>query len=223
MKKKIFTLGLLVMILMALAGEAGAQCCVAPTNLRVRSISRHEAELRWNRVTQVGCTTPTKYRVQYRVKGTTTWTTIIVRTKKDDVRGDTSVRNLTPSTTYQWRVQGICSSTSKTAFIAGPDFTTLAFAVSSAVTSSSPQNKLSVTASPNPAVSVLNLTGHAKETGPVEIQIISQTGFMVFHKSYNFNSYDFSTSIDVSKFQKGTYMVRVNGKTEKASLTIIKE
>jgi hypothetical protein len=222
MKKKFFTLGLLAMILMAFAGQVTAQCCVAPTNLRVKSIGKREADLKWTRVKQTGCTTPVKYKVQYRVAGTTTWNTIMVRTMPDDVTGDTTAKGLLPGITYQWRVQGICSATSKTAFINGPNFTTLALAVV-ATNGLSSQDKLAVTASPNPVVNQLKLTGHIQIEGPVDIQIVNQTGFTVFHQSFNFNSYDFNTSIDFSRFQKGIYIVAVSAKTERVTLNIIKE
>jgi hypothetical protein len=146
----------------------------------------------------------------------------MVRTMPDDVTGDTTAKGLTPATTYQWRVQGICSSTNKTAFINGPNFTTLALAVV-ATNGSSLQDKLSVTASPNPVVNQLNLAGHVQIEGPVDIQIVNQTGFTVFHQSFNFNSYDFNKSIDFSRFQKGIYMVAVSAKTERVTLNIVKE
>jgi hypothetical protein len=146
----------------------------------------------------------------------------MVRTQPDDLKGDTTALGLTPITTYQWRVQGICSSTNKTVWVNGPNFTTLAPAIVT-TTGSSSQDKLSVNASPNPVVSQLNLTGHVLVEGPVDIQIVNQTGFTVFHQTFNFNSYDFNKSIDFSRFEKGIYMVAVSAKTERVTLTIVKE
>jgi hypothetical protein len=226
MKNRIFTLGLLgAMVFTLLSSQSLAQCCVAPANLTVTSIGKAEADLQWQRVKQTACTTPVLYRVQYRVSGTTIWTIVNVRTRKDDQFGDTTLKGLTPATTYQWRVIGICSSTNKTAFVKGPNFTTLAAPAITAtsVSSASAQGKLTVTAYPNPVISELKLTGQLKTNDPIDILIVNSTGQTVFHQSYHFNSGDFSTFVDVSKLSAGVYIVVLSNKTEKAVLNILKQ
>jgi len=225
MKTRTFTLGLLA-VLMCFAGlQAAAQCCVTPANLTVKSVGRREADLQWKRVVQTGCITPVRYKVQYRVLGTATWTTVMVRTRKDDKFGDTMVSGLTLSTTYQWRVQGICSSTSRTAFVNGPNFTTLAAPVvtTSAVSSNSLQGNLTATVYPNPVGGEMNITGYLKVSGPVDVQLLNSMGQAVFHQSYNFSQGDFSTKIDVSKLHTGIYTMIACNKAERVSLTIVKE
>jgi len=225
MKTRIFTFGLGILLsALTISSRSGAQCCVAPANLTVKSLGRTEADLQWQRIKQASCTTPVKYKVQYRQLGTTAWTSVIVRTKRDDKFGDTTIKGLTPATTYQWRVQGICSTTSKTAFIDGPNFTTLAAAaVTVSSSSSSLQEKLTITAYPNPVNSELKVSGHLKAGGLIDVQIVNSTGQVVARHSYNFNSGDFSASIDVSKLPTGVYIVVVDNKGEKATLNILKQ
>lgn len=216
MNTRIFTSGLLLIIMVSLlSAQASAQCCVAPTNLRVKSLGRTEADLKWSRVFQGGCTTPVRYKVQYRVLGATTWTTVMVRTKKDDLTGDTTVRNLTPATTYQWRVQGICSSTDKTSWVMGPNFTTLAM----------PQalSMGEINAYPNPVGSELNLAGSLKAGGTITVQIMNSLGQSVLERSFNLNAGKFNTTIDVSNLKSGIYKVIVNNNTGSTTLNIIKQ
>ena len=216
MNTRIFTSGLLLIIMVGLLSvEASAQCCVAPTNLRVKSIGRHEADLKWTRVFQASCTTPVKYKVQYRVHGTNTWTTLMVRTKKDDVAGDTTVRNLTPATTYEWRVQGICSSTSKTDWVMGPNFTTLATPQAISIGE--------INAYPNPVGNQLNLTGTLKAGGSIKVQVMNSFGQAVLERSFNLNAGTFNTTVDVSSLKSGIYQVMVTNNTGSATLNIIKQ
>src|SRR6266513_3073631 len=116
MKTKVFTSAILLLSLMAFTTTSSySQCCVAPANLTVTHIEATHADVQWDRLTQVGCTTPKKYKVRYRIVGTTTWTNVTVKVHMDDPTGDTSLNNLTPSTTYQWQVRGICNGGVKTA------------------------------------------------------------------------------------------------------------
>jgi hypothetical protein len=76
---------------------------------------------------------------------------------------------------------------------------------------------------PNPVAGELKLTGHLNAGGTVTIQIINSVGQTVLRESYNFNSGDFNTGIDVSKLPPGVYLVVVNDKTERTALSMIKQ
>jgi hypothetical protein len=241
MKSRQFTLGLMVLILTELLSfKTVAQCCVAPVNLEPipecttpppEPIICSTAKLQWNRVQEAGCTTPITYKVQWRVVGASVWTNRIVTTNPDATTGFTKTDPplvCKCRRTYEWRVRGICSDTNKTAWVQGPDFTLtgnpfpISFATSSASAASS-QDKFTVAAYPNPVAGELKLLGNLKAGGPVNVQIINSVGQTVVRQDYNFNPGNFSTGIDVSKLPPGVYLVVVNDKTERATLTVLKQ
>jgi hypothetical protein len=250
MKSRQFTLGLMALILIQLISfKTVAQCCVASVNLT----EKHEYAcstfpfpqcfqyeyLQWQRVQKTGCTTPVKYKLQYRSVGDSLWTTVIVTVKKPDAKF--GYADVGPGrcycyplpchciVTYEWRVQGICSDTSKTAWVAGSNFTLISqgerfpIVTTSSASATSSQSKFTVAAYPNPVASELNLSGNLKAGGPVNVQIINSVGQTILLQDYNFNSFSFSTSVDVSKLPPGVYLVVVSDKTERATLSIVKQ
>ena len=77
-------------------------CCTKPTNIAVSNVTQTGATVSW-----VGNACAVKYRLQYRVQGTTTWTTksitapIVTKT----------LTLLTPNTIYEYRLRSDCNST----------------------------------------------------------------------------------------------------------------
>jgi hypothetical protein len=238
MKSKQFTLGLIVLILIQLLSiKTLAQCCVAPVNLTDAikwSICGgghcyNAAFLRWQRIQKAGCTPPVKYRFQYRMNGGINWVSFIVTTKPNAKFGEKIIGPPTCACriNYEWRVQGICSDTNKTDFVDGPNFSLKGTGIFPFTTSStsdaSSQGKLTVAAYPNPVAGELKLSGNLKAGGPVNVQIINSVGQTILRQGYNFNPGNFNTGIDVSKLPPGVYLVVVNDKTERATLTVLKQ
>ncbi|MEY4594116.1 MAG: hypothetical protein RIQ47_526 [Bacteroidota bacterium] len=91
-----------------------ATSCGDATNLTVGSITSTTAALSW---TAVGGAL--SYNIQYKTSTATTWTTVTSTTSSRSLTG------LSPSTTYNWRVQAVCNGLSGI-YLAGTDFTTLA-------------------------------------------------------------------------------------------------
>jgi hypothetical protein len=248
MKSKQFTLGLMALILSQLLSlKTVAQCCVAPVNLTEQTTILYSdppliirvgsvAVYRWQRVQQAGCTTPVKYKIKWHFVGEpdSLWFTKIVTTAPDasfvDYM-DTCKEKCCPSgncfseTSIEWRVRGICSGTNKSDWVHGPDFKLVSSAsvTTSSASDASSQGKFTVTAYPNPVAGELNLSGNLKAGGPVTIQIINSVGQTVLREDHNFNSGNFNTGIDVSKLPPGVYLVIVNDKAERATLSIIKQ
>lgn len=73
--------------------------CATPSNTNQTNITQTSATLTWGSVASA-----TNYTVQYRVSGTSTWTTVTI--------SNTSfpLSNLTCNTTYEWQVRANCSS-----------------------------------------------------------------------------------------------------------------
>lgn len=87
--------------------------CDAPTGLSASSITSSGATLSWSAVSGA-----LNYNLQYRVNGTSTWTTV------SSISGTSyNLSGLSGSTTYQWQVRTNCSSTNSS-YTAGANFTT---------------------------------------------------------------------------------------------------
>lgn len=87
--------------------------CGTPSGLAASSITSSTATISWTAVSGA-----TSYNVQFRVVGTTTWTTGTVTSASASLSG------LTASSNYEWQVQANCNGT-LSAFASGT-FTTLA-------------------------------------------------------------------------------------------------
>ena len=96
--------------------------CNAATGLTTSAISTTTATFSWT--ASAGATS---YNIQYRVVGTTTWSTGTSTTTSFNASG------LTASTNYEWQVQTVCASGSS-AFTASATFTTAAVAICNAPT-----------------------------------------------------------------------------------------
>ncbi|MCK7589584.1 GEVED domain-containing protein [Subsaxibacter sp. CAU 1640] len=94
----------------------GAVSCTAtvPTGLSASNIGSSTATLNWNSVT--GAT----YDLQYRIVGTSTWTTVAVTGTSTNLTG------LTASTQYEAQVRSKCSGGSNSAYSSSVNFTTTA-------------------------------------------------------------------------------------------------
>ncbi|HEY5406027.1 MAG TPA: fibronectin type III domain-containing protein [Ginsengibacter sp.] len=87
--------------------------CNTPGSLTTTAITNTSATLGWASVSGAA-----SYNVQYRVVGTSTWTSVNIATNSYNATG------LTAGTNYEWQVQTVCSGTSTSAFTASVNFTT---------------------------------------------------------------------------------------------------
>lgn len=78
----------------------GSTTCATPTGLTATSITLNSATLNWAAVS-----TATSYNIQYKLASGSTWTTLT------SVTTSVSISGLNASTTYQYKVQAVCSST----------------------------------------------------------------------------------------------------------------
>lgn len=78
----------------------GSTTCATPTGLTATSITLNSATLNWASVS-----TATSYNVQYKLASGSTWTTLT------SVTTSVAISGLNASTTYQYKVQAVCSST----------------------------------------------------------------------------------------------------------------
>jgi GEVED domain-containing protein/fibronectin type III domain protein len=93
--------------------STGVATCNTPTGTTTSSITNNTATFGWAAVSGA-----TGYNVQYRIVGTTTWSTGTATTNSYNAT------SLTAGSNYEWQVQTVCSATSTSTFTASTDFTT---------------------------------------------------------------------------------------------------
>jgi len=82
------------------APGGGGTSCGTPSGLSASAITTTDATLNWN-----GVSGSTSYSVQYRVNGTSTWTTVTSTTNSK------TISSLIANTTYNYQVQANCNGT----------------------------------------------------------------------------------------------------------------
>jgi hypothetical protein len=184
--------------------------CDKPTNVKATNITATSAKIRWAAVSAAS-----KYTLQYRVQGTTTWTA-----KSTNVASYT-ITGLTAATTYQYRVRSVCTVT-------GTDqsqYTTIA----TFTTTASPENSVSqnglhaITISPNPARDAFKLQLNSSVNGKVSITVIDAVGQKIISETRNASAGLNEFSVDVSKFSRGVYLVQVETNDQKIVKKLVKE
>ncbi len=88
--------------------------CVAATKLKVTNVTATSATLSWT----MPASSAVGFRLSYRILGTTEWTN-----KKIAVSTSYNLTNLSPSTSYEWRIRTLCNSDTSN-WKRGKDFTT---------------------------------------------------------------------------------------------------
>jgi phosphatidylserine/phosphatidylglycerophosphate/cardiolipin synthase-like enzyme len=96
------------------AGTFATITCVTPTGLTAAAVSTGTATISWTAVSGA-----TGYNLNYRITGTTSWTTVAVTGSSYTLTG------LAAGTTYDIEVQTVCSGTSTSLFSSIGSFTTL--------------------------------------------------------------------------------------------------
>jgi len=172
--------------------------CIPPIEgLDASNVSSTSAKVEWD---TVGCVIG--YKVQYRVIGTTAWTT-----KK--VNGNIGFKKLTglaPSTTYQWKVSSHCSASSFSSFSGLQTFTTDPLRVDlNTVLITTPIN---FSVFPNPASNGLWLKIETEEN-KAGLQLYDVMGKVIMVRNLNKETGDYEQQLDISTLPPGVYYLTV--------------
>ena len=89
--------------------------CNAPTGISSSLVTSNSAALSWSAITGVA-----SYNIQYRIVGTTSWTTT------NSTSNTKMLTGLTPSKNYEFQIQTVCNTISSSIYSAISNFTTLA-------------------------------------------------------------------------------------------------
>lgn len=178
------------------------------------NVTGTSATLNW---TAVGCAAG--YKVQYRVKGTSAWTTKNIATNTPTI----NLTGLTANTTYQWHVATKCvnnGSTSFSAYSATKLFTTAAaFTAKNTTANGQVMNGTAIQVQPNPATtSAMLLIGGTVKNATVSISDV--TGKVLWKTgAVNTNR----IMLPVANFAAGIYLVKLVNGGEMKVVKLVKE
>ncbi len=192
--------------------------CSVPTNLFTDNISNSKAIVHWDVMPEA-----LKYKVQYRITGSGTWTSVNANTNSYTLTG------LVSNTRYQWRVKTICSNnpTVSSDYSAINKFKTLAGAFSEISINKAAEEtdvkQAGLQLFPNPATQMVNLQLNNINESNVDVKLYDLTGKELKHYQFVINSKIFNHQIDVSFLSPGSYIIEIFGSKQKWSQVLIKQ
>ncbi len=178
--------------------------CPAPGGGFVtNSITSVSAKVNWNAVT---CASG--YQVQYRVLGASAWIT------KSATGANRTLNNLSPSTTFEWKVSTKCSGSNPavySAFSAKHNFTTAPLRQGDPVVTEPIAEEIQqATVIPNPATDKITVGFECNSTH-AGIRVCNQNGQLVYQQSLESEEGVYTGTIDISGWPAGLYCVMMNG------------
>jgi len=170
--------------------------CAKVTALSVSSVSSASATLNW---TGVSCTN--KYKIQYRVQGTTHWTSVYSTTNSYTITG------LTANTIYEYRIETYCSESGS----ANSGYTAIqTFTTTMRIGSGFAATKQMMNIYPNPAENGATIQFTLIQRSRVYIGVYELSGkAIVILLNDDMEQGEHSVLINTNQFSKGIYMVKM--------------
>lgn len=180
--------------------------CQTPTNISSTNLNPTSVEISWN-----GVLCATKYTLQYRILGTTSWTsiTIISPTTSKTISG------LSANTTYQYRLRTICVTGSVFSNYSGIKTFTTPLRLGNYDDDSSAKFILY----PNPCNDKIIIKHSEQIVEPVHLEIITLDGKLIFQMDCIIES---ETEIDINKFPTGMYLLTLKTSNYSINKKLIK-
>ena len=192
-------------------GSACAPCptgsCDAPAGTAAVNIKRRRATLTWDAVPDA-----ISYTVQFRLGGTTTWTS-------EATTSETSITasSLSNGTSYEWHVRSNCTG-AQSAYSGICSFT------AGQSNSSSCAGERAVLAGvsvyPNPAGSMVRIEAEMNGEAPVTITLTDALGRVALTRQLGA---DLALDLDVSDLEAGLYLVRATNGMEEQVIRLMVE
>ena len=169
--------------------------CFVPTGLLATGITATSALLNWTAVTGA-----ISYTIQYRVPGTTAWayTTSTINSK--------TISGLTPTTTYEFQVQAMCSATDSSGYSISTLFTTLP---STTVVTSNTEDLNSLYIYPNPATKDATISYYLSSAQNVNMRIYNIVGQEIISVEHGEIQQPGTHKYNISIPAPGVYFVKV--------------
>jgi len=181
--------------------SSAAKLVPLPTNPTTSNIMQTSVKFNWTTLTS--CIEQSK--VQYRVVGNPTWTTKKITNTNQNV----TINGLTANTPYEWQVAAVDTSggsttTTLSAYVPGPNFTTLL-----KVGSSLDDQDASLSVYPNPASSSVHVSFENGTEGEVTMKLFDVNGRTVFVQHQSEASGNVNEQIDLSALNAGVYALQI--------------
>jgi hypothetical protein len=185
--------------------------CPAPASgFNVTNITSNSAALTWN---VVDCAKG--YKIHYRVKGTTAWTTAQINSNI----GAVSLTGLTSNKIYQWRIATKCKSdvVVYSSYSANKQFTTAAsFAVNNAIADARVETRSSFNkVYPNPANNTAVVLVTSNKISSYSFELTDVSGKVLQSKTGKLSREENKIVLDVSNYTPGIYLINVIDKEGK--------
>ncbi|MFN4257046.1 MAG: peptidoglycan DD-metalloendopeptidase family protein [Saprospiraceae bacterium] len=183
-------------------GATNGSNCFAPLDLETKTKKNDYATLWW----EPNDPAPTNYQVEYQQSGAGSWTSA----------GSTSsnflnIGNLAASTAHKWRVRAVCGNGNSAWSQAS--FSTTAFAPTPDDRGNDDDTAPSLAATiglyPNPASDELMLELPDHFEGATRIQCFSQTGKMMFSRTFEAEPGANTLALDVRPLADGLYFLQI--------------
>lgn len=180
--------------------------CTAPAGQSTSNITATSAKVTWN---NANCTQ--RFRLQYRALGSSIWITRFTS------NSSFTLKNLSPSTTYQYRLRSVCSTDGSyiSNWSATGTFTTLSQGAPNRM------EEMEITEMelfPNPAQSILNIAIQTTFENNA-IEIYNALGQVVYTQ---LNIVDRVTSVNLNNLPNGLYIVRYTDQNGRVNRSFIK-
>lgn len=189
--------------------------CDVPSGLFTSNIKSTSVKTNWNATTAAN-----KYKVRYRISGTSTWTNISAS------NNGKKLNNLSSGTTYDWQVQSICNTLGlgKSEWSVLQNFTTNALRMSAST-------ETAFEVYPNPVTAFTTITFSLNQPENVAIRLFSIEGKEIGsivdasyaagnHKVNFFNNFQSNTSASLAA---GIYFIQFKTNKEMVTRKVILE
>lgn len=207
--------------------SARAQCCTVPDSLKVTSVTNNSFCVQWKVNDSLHCDSAKVFQIQHKLYGTVSWGAPKNRIYTGG-RYFSYCDTATACAKYRWRVRKVClhgSDTLLTAWVEGPVFTLMcgdSLGSGTSKTNKEFQSNSSIIITPNPARSTIMISG-IYLSGKIQITISSIQGKKVFENTNIATPGRMNLPIDISSFNKGTYLVTISDASGITKLKFIKE
>ncbi|KAA3645132.1 MAG: T9SS C-terminal target domain-containing protein, partial [Bacteroidetes bacterium] len=175
--------------------------CAIPTGMNIGGLSHNQARLAWD--TMPGAK---KYRVRYRVQGTTPWTMDVAYAGRTKLW----LTGLNPATTYEWQVKTVCEygTSSGTRWSGTQTFTTGLTPLRIKFSENKDVNEIELSIYPNPNNGSFNfeLNNNGKVNG--QIQVYDVVGKLVYQENIQSESGIVIKQIDLNVDAQGIYFLK---------------
>lgn len=184
-----------------------------PINTVTKSIKFDRATLKWNPLDCIDFDS-----IYYRIAGTSTW----IKTETGNNSGKYKLKNLDPSTTYEWKVANVVAAFGEMAtgaYSSIETFTTKAMKASNITAN----KKRTLSLFPNPAEATTTLQGYNETAGAVQVCIIDAAGRIIQMENLPTIQGIFSYEMNTASFSQGIYLVRVTINGNDETIRLVKQ